>query len=271
MNCPAGTRPQVAKLIKDIEKIDDSDILYKYVEEIASYYTSDSKTELRILMQYETDIKTLVNYYKMVNIRYVGYEPQTEFEKEFNKPIMPDERFKIVVYNIRQALDFLIHYAASNKVFLPLDKLEELGLKEVKYPKPIRVPDWKEPSEEFKNKTFEEYWREFQRINKNARVKRVIESVYDSAISFYKAHGFVFDSDLPEIPDKLRKYFRDNKQVYNDFRKECEGKDLYGVAKVYCKYSKSGRIVKEGSMRPIYNHFVSSNNSQYMTFTRYAK
>lgn len=271
MNYSAGTRPQVAKLISDIEKINDSDILYKYVEDIASFYTSESKTEQRVLTQYETDIKTLVNYYKMVFIRYVGYEPQTEVEKAFSKPIMSDERYRIVVYNIRTALEILIHQAASNRIFLPLEKLEELGLKEIKYPQSISLPNLKEPSEVFKSKTFEEYWREFQRINKNARVKRVIESVYDSAISFYKAHGFVFDSDLPEIPDKLRKYFRDNKQVYNDFRKECEGKDLYGVAEVYCKYSKSGRIVKEGSMRPIYNHFVSSNNSQYMTFTRHAK
>ncbi len=65
MNCPAGTRPQVAKLIRDIEKIDDFDILYKYVEEIASFYTSDSKTEQRILIQYETDIRTLVNIYNI--------------------------------------------------------------------------------------------------------------------------------------------------------------------------------------------------------------
>lgn len=271
MKCLPGTRPQVAKLIRDIDKIDDSDILYKYVEEIASYYTSDSKTELRILMQYETDIKTLVYYYKMVNIWYVGYEPQTELEKVFNKPIMPDERFKIVVDNIRDALDFLIHYAASNKVFLPLDKLEELGLKEVKYPKPIRVPDLKEPSEEFKNKTIEEYWREFQRINKNTRIARVIESVYDSAISFYKAHGYMFESDLAEIPAKLRRIFKDDKQIYNDFCKECEGKDLVGIAEVYAKFVKSGRIERARSMKPIYNHFVSSDDSQYMTFTRYAK
>ena len=39
MNYTAGTRPQVAKLIRDIENISDSDILYKYVEDIASFYT----------------------------------------------------------------------------------------------------------------------------------------------------------------------------------------------------------------------------------------
>ena len=131
--------------------------------------------------------------------------------------------------------------------------------------------DGLEPSEEFKNKTLEEYWREFQRINKNARIARVIESVYDSAISFYKAHGYVFESDLPEIPTKLRRIFKDDKQVYNDFFKECEGKDLVGVAEVYAKFVKSGRIERARSMKPIYNHFVSSDDSQYMTFTRYAK
>jgi hypothetical protein len=271
MNYTAGTRPQVAKLIRDIENISDSDILYKYVEDIASFYTSDCKTEQRILMQYETDIKTLVNYYKYVYIRYVGYEPKTELEKAFQKPIIPDERYKIVVYNIRTTLEFLIQIASSNKIFLPLEKLEELGLKDVKHPKPISVYDLKEPSEEFKNKSIDEYWREFQRINKNARVKREIESVFDSAISFYKAHGFVLDSDLPEIPDKLKRIFRNNKKIYKDFSKECEGKDLIGVAEVYVKYVKNGCIEKTRSMKPIYNYFVSSDDNQYMTFTRYAK
>lgn len=271
MNYTAGTRPQVAKLIRDIENISDSDILYKYVEDIASFYTSDCKTEQRILMQYETDIKTLVNYYKYVYIRYVGYEPKTELEKAFQKPIIPDERYKIVVYNIRTTLEFLILIASSNKLFLPLEKLEELGLKDVKYPKPISVHDLKKPSGEFKSKSFEENWSEFQRNNKNARVKRVIESVYDSAISLYKADGFVFDSDLPEIPEKLASIFRFDKHIFKDFSKECDGKDLVGVAKVYAKYVKNGLINKSRSMKPVYNHFVSSNNSQYMTFTRKAK
>ena len=271
MNYSAGTRPQVAKLISNIENINDPDDLYKFVEEIASFYTSESKTEQRVLTQYETDIKTLVNYYKMVYIRYKGYKPKTELERALNKAIPPDERYMVVVNNIRTALEILIHQAASNRIFLPLEKLEELGLKNVKYPKPISVPNLKEPSDKFKNKSFEEYWREFQRINKNARVKRVIESVYDSAISFYKAAGFVFESDLPEIPEKLASIFRFDKHIFKDFSKECDGKDLVGVAKVYAKYVKNGLINKSRSMKPVYNHFVSSNNSQYMTFTRKAK
>ena len=271
MNYSAGTRPQVAKLISDIEKINDSDILYKYVEDIASFYTSESKTEQRVLTQYETDIKTLVNYYKMVFIRYVGYEPQTEVEKAFSKPIMSDERYRIVVYNIRTALEILIHQAASNRIFLPLEKLEELGLKEIKYPQSISLPNLKEPSEVFKSKTFEEYWREFQRINKNARVKRVIESVYDSAISFYKAHGFVFDSDLPEIPDKLARIFRFDKRIFKDFSKECEGKDLVGVAKVYVKYAKNKLIDESKAMRPILVQFVSGGKEDSKLYQKFRR
>ena len=268
MNYTAGTRPQVAKLIRDIENISDSDILYKYVEDIASFYTSDCKTEQRILMQYETDIKTLVNYYKYVYIRYVGYEPKTELEKAFQKPIIPDERYKIVVYNIRTTLEFLIQIASSNKIFLPLEKLEELGLKDVKHPNPISVHDLKEPSGEFKSKSFEEYWSEFQRNNKNARVKRVIESVYDSAISFYKAHGFVFDSDLPEIPDKLSRIFRFNKRTYKDFSNECEGKDLIGVANVYVKYAKNKLIDESKAIKPICTQFVSGGKEESMLYQK---
>ena len=57
-----GMRPPVAKLIRDIERINDSDVIYEYVEDIVSYYTSDYKTEERILEQYEIDIKSLINY-----------------------------------------------------------------------------------------------------------------------------------------------------------------------------------------------------------------
>ena len=40
----SGMRPPVAKLINDIERINDSEVLYKYIEDIASFYTSDYKT-----------------------------------------------------------------------------------------------------------------------------------------------------------------------------------------------------------------------------------
>ncbi len=180
-------------------------------------------------------------------------------------------RYKHIVYYLQEALTGLIHMAASNNVFLPLEKLYKLGLKGVKHPMAIPIYDTKEPSEEFKNKSFGEYIDEWRRINKNVKVSRVIESVYDSAISFYKAHGYMFESDLAEIPAKLRRIFKDDKQIYNDFCKECEGKDLVGIAEVYAKFVKSGRIERARSMKPIYNHFVSSDDSQYMTFTRYAK
>ncbi len=234
-------RPKVAKLINEIERINNEDTLHQYVMEIASFYTSECKTDKRILEQYELDIKSLVLIYKLANDRYCGYRQKWDDYSE--EIIKPDERYKIVVDNILQALDFLIHQAASNKVFLPLEKLEELGLKEVKYPKPLCVPIW------------------------NVR----IESVYDSAIQFYKAHGFVFDSDLPEIPEKLARIFGFDKRIFKDFSKECEGKDLVGVAEVYVKYARNGLINKSRAMKPIFNHFVSSDDSQYMTFTRYAK
>ena len=268
-----GMRPPVAKLIRDIERINDSDVIYEYVEDIVSYYTSDYKTEERILEQYEIDIKSLINYYNMAYMSYVGYEPKTELEKALRPKIEPNERYKIVVSNLRDAIDYLIYQASNFKIFLPLNKLEELGLKKVKLQKPIAIPKIDEVPENFKANTIEEYWKEFQRINiKNkGKVKRVIESVYDSAISFYKAHGFVFDSDLPEIPDKLARIFRFDKRIFKDFSKECEEKDLIGVAEVYVKYAKNGLINKSRAMKPIYNHFVSSDDSQYMTFTRYAK
>ena len=271
MNYRAGTRPQVAKLIKDIEKINDPDILHKYVEDIASFYTSDSKTEQRILAQYETDIKTLVDYYLNVYILYVGFEPKTDLEKVLRKPIAPDESYKRVVYNIRKALEFLIHQASANKIFLPLAKLEELGLKDIKYPNPISVYDLKEPSKNFKYKSPEEYWGESQRINKNARVVRVIESVYDSAISFYYAHGFVFDSDLPKIPDKLERIFRFDKHIYKDFSKECEGKDLVGVAKVYVKYAKNKLIDESRAMKPIFVQFVSGGKEDSKLYQKFRR
>lgn len=268
MNYPAGTRPQVAKLIRDIEKINDPEILYKYVEDIASFYTSDSKTEQRIMAQYETDIETLVDYYEIVYILYVGFEPKTDLEKALRKPIPPDERYKMVVYNIRQALEFLIHQASANRIFLPLAKLEKLRLKEIKYPNPISVYNLKEPSENFKYKSFEEYWREYQRVNKNARVVRVIESVYDSAIGYYYAHGFEFDSDLPEIPDKLSRIFRFNKRTYKNFSKECEGKDLIGVANVYVKYAKNKLIDESKAIKPICTQFVSGGKEESMLYQK---
>ena len=263
-----GMRPPVAKLINDIERINDSEVLYKYIEDIASFYTSDYKTEKKIIEQHETDIKKLVCYYNMVNERYVGYEPKTELEKALRPKIEPDKRYGIIVSNLRDAIYYLIHYAASNKIFLPLEKLEELGLMNIKHNRPIVVPKIDEVPESFKANSIEEYWKEFQRVNaKNkGKFERVIESVYDSAISFYKAHGYIIN--IPEIPQKLQRIFKYDKKIYHRFCKECEGKDLEGVALLYIEYVKAGHIDKDRAMKPIYHEFVSKDDSQYMTFTR---
>ena len=208
MKSMPGMRPPVAKLINDIERINDSDVIYKYVEDIASYYTSELKTEERIIEQYEIDVRTLVNYYNMVYERYVGYEPKTELEKVLRPRIEPDKHYKIVVSNLLYAIEFLIYQTANNHIFLPLEKFEELGLKNVKFPKAIVLPKIENVSTNFKANNLGEYWAEFQKINiKNkGKVERVIDSVYDSAISFYKANGYFVD--IPEIPTKFQRIFK---------------------------------------------------------------
>jgi len=141
MRVPIGTRAQIAKFITDIESINDPDVVYEYVRDIASFYTSDNKTDERILIQHEKDLEVLVRLYNICNQFYYGHKPLNELDYE----IKPDGRYKKAVINSRYALEFLIYEAAENKVFLSVDKLEKLGLKNIKR-RTIKIHNLKEVS-----------------------------------------------------------------------------------------------------------------------------
>lgn len=245
MRVPLGTRAQIAKLITDIEKIDDPDIVYEYVRDIASFYTSDNKTDERILIQHEKDIKVLVNLYNVCSQFYYGHEPQYEFDIT----IKPDARYKQAVINCKYALEFLIYEAAANMVFLSIDKLEKLGLKNIKR-KTIKFHNLKEVS--YKGNTFAERLKEFRETVKDATSEYVDESFYDYAINFYKMNGYIFE--YPEIPKELQKIFNKDKKLYWDICNQCKGKNLESVAQVY---SKAESLNKSNAMRPFLRHFVT--------------
>ena len=254
MNPIPGMRVPVAKLIRDIENINDFDVLYKYVEDISFFYTSGSNSLERVLDQYEIDLRMLVQYYNRVYVNYAGYEPKTELEKVLYPAIKPNAQLKVVVSNLIKCLEFLVQYAASNKIFLSLEKLEEIGLKNVKLLQPQIVPKVDNVPANFECKNMEERVDEFRRINvKNkGKVERVIESVFDSVIGFYKAHGYIIN--LPEIPKKLQRAFKYDKQNYWKGIQRFKDKDLKEVA---LEYQKADYIEKSNTIKPIFREFVA--------------
>jgi hypothetical protein len=265
-----GTRPQIAKLIKDIEGINDSDTLYEYVRDIASFYTSEHKSRNEILIQHEMDIEVLVRYYNIYNDFLNGYKPQNELERQMNLYREPNPRYEPVVSNIRQALEFLIWESSKLKIFLPIETLESLGLRSIRK-RPLKIYQFKEVSH--KCNTFYEEWKEWQKINRDAKVECVIANLYDVAIRFYKVDGYIVE--YPDIPKDLQRIFRFNKENYWDFCERCKGEKLEGVASVYDSVD---YLDKSGAERLILRYFVTTlidpnmdkkeENKYYMRFRR---
>ena len=244
-----GTRPQIAKLIKDIEGINDSDTLYEYVRDIASFYTSEHKSRNEILIQHEMDIEVLVRYYNIYNDFLNGYKPQNELERQMNLYREPNPRYEPVVSNIRQALEFLIWESSKLKIFLPIETLESLGLWNIKrktFPQMNPVP------KEFDDKSFKEWLEEFRKRNPNFH-GTITESLYDYAIHFYKMYGYIVE--YPDIPKDLQRIFKYNKENYQDFCDRCKGKDLESVALVYDSVD---YLDKSRAERVILRHFITN-------------
>lgn len=264
MKAMPGTRLQIAKFINDIENINDSDIIFEYVREITSFYTSEYKSRNEILTQHEMDIEVLVRHYNIYNDLLKGHEPQNELERQMNYYWKPNPQYQPAVSNIQQALEFLIWESSKLKIFLPIEKLDKLGLKNIKR-RTIKLPNFKEVTH--KCETFEEELKEWRKINKDAKSEYVIESLFDYAIHFYKMNGNIIN--YPDIPQKLARIFRYDKKICWEFCNECKGKDLEGVAIIYRKYWDAGRIdVRSG--KPIFNEFVTTKKNQYMKFMRFA-
>lgn len=224
MRVPPGTRAQIAKFITNVESINDPDVVYGYARDIAAFYTSDYKTDERILIQHEKDIEVLVRLYNMCNQFCYGHIKINELDYE----IKPNSRYEQAVINSRYALEFLIYEAAANKVFLSIDKLDSLGLKNIRR-RTIKFYNFKEVSDECKSTG--KYLKEWCNINKDAKIEHVTESLYDYAIHFYKMNGCLME--YPDIPKDLQRIFKYNKENYQDFCDKCKGKKLEDIARLY--------------------------------------
>lgn len=218
----SGMRPPLAKLVLAAERLKEvGEIYYNYVLDIASYYVSEVKTKEDIVCQFRADIELMIQQYLLAK-RLSGNDE--ELNREYKTYGITDicviKDFEKTMRTISVALELLIREAANQKVFIDIETLESLGLRNIK-------------SEIILYKS---------------------HSLMDSVFTQYKIHGYI--KPVPEWTDKVRQCFQRRKH-YEDFYSKCIGCSPYEIADNYYNLPMDYKFLNGfNRFQALYDYFI---------------
>lgn len=231
MRAPIEARKPVEKVIKQARNIyRDSDTLVEYVKEITYYYSSEQKTREDILQQFYEDIKHMVGSY---NTAYSFADPKGEMvesAKKFEVDYPVDKSFLEDMRGISEALHYLFWITSKKKLFLSVEQLEELGLRDISLENAI------------------------------SKITH-IRSVYDAAIRYYIREGYLpegYTKPVPDPPTKVLHCFQSCYRDYEDFYRASVGCSLEKIAENFYNSSMNkGYLLEFNRFKALYDFFVN--------------